>query len=150
MATEQRMPQETTMFHVDLSCEGMLKNRRHEDKHALHHQVYAASTTSDPCDGEKRAHSCTQRDTRPFRLCHGHVIRTLCKCKPNMKNTCVYNCCSMSARVSHVSTLHDCRRHSHAHATSATFYRLYRHHRRHVASGSRPFIRPTRRSSKTM
>ena len=22
---------------VDLSCEGMLKNRRHEDKHALHH-----------------------------------------------------------------------------------------------------------------
>ena len=25
-----------------------------------------------------------------------------------------------------------------------------RHHRRHVASGSRPFIRPTRRSSKTM
>ena len=78
----------------------MLKNRRHEDKHALHHQVYAASTTSDPCDGEKRAHSCTQRD---------HVIRTLCKCKPNMKNTSVYNSCSMSARVSHISTLHDYR-----------------------------------------
>ena len=35
MATEQRMPHETTTLHVHLSCEGMLKNRRQKGKHAL-------------------------------------------------------------------------------------------------------------------
>ena len=32
----------------------MLKNRRHESKQTLLHQVNATSTTSDPCNGEKR------------------------------------------------------------------------------------------------
>ena len=52
------------MFHVDLSCEGMLKNRRHEDKHALHHQVSAASTKSDACDSEKHARSVLKASPR--------------------------------------------------------------------------------------
>ena len=37
MATEQRMPHETTTLHVHLSCEGMLKNRASfSTTHTLH------------------------------------------------------------------------------------------------------------------
>ena len=57
-------------------------------------------------------YSFPKRDTRPFRLSHGYVIRTLCKYKLNMKNTCLNNCCSMSARIWRISTLRDCRRHA--------------------------------------
>ena len=37
------------MLHVHLSCEGMLKNRRQKDKHALHHQVHAGNACVCTC-----------------------------------------------------------------------------------------------------
>ena len=51
------------MLHVDLSCEGMLKNRRQKDKHALHHQVHAGNACVCTCH-EKHLPHLTQTMAR--------------------------------------------------------------------------------------